>query len=56
MEDTLERLRNVFGNAATGLNTLEKKISFATGYMRDNKHLTREEALDIIQKIVIGEL
>lgn len=56
MGDTINRLKNVFGNEATGIRTLADKISFATGYMRDNKHLTREEALDIIQKIVIGEI
>ena len=56
MEETIKRLRNIFGNESTGIRTLESKIAFATGYMRDNDDLTRKEALDVIQKIVIGQL
>ncbi|MBQ9658049.1 MAG: hypothetical protein IJV31_04690 [Clostridia bacterium] len=56
MEETIIRLKNVFGNEATGIKTLETRIAFAVGYMRDNDSLSRKDALEIIRKIVTEEL
>lgn len=56
MEETIKRLKNVFGNEATGIRTTINKVAFAAGYMRDNDNLSREDVLEIIRRITVGEL
>ena len=56
MEETIKRLRNVFGNEATGIRTTIDKVAFAAGYMKYNNDLSREDALEIIRRITVGEL
>lgn len=56
MEETINRLKNVFGNPSTGIRTTIAKVAFAEGYMRENDNLTRKDALEIIRRILIGEL
>ena len=56
MEETIKRLKNVFGNEATGIKTTIDKVAFAAGYMKDNDNLTRKEAIEIIEKITMNKL
>ncbi len=56
MEETINRLKNIFGNPATGIITTVEKVAFAAGYMKDNDKLTRKQALEIIKKITTNTL
>lgn len=56
MEETINRLKNIFGNPETGIITTVAKVAFAVGYMRDNDSLSRKDALEIIRRIVTEEL
>ena len=56
MEETIKRLKNVFGNEATGIKTIVDKVAFAAGYMSANDNLSRKDALEIIRRITTQEL
>ena len=56
MEKVINRLNEISNSNNIGIVSITDKISFATGYMMDNENLTRQEALEVIQRILMWQI
>lgn len=56
MEKVIKRLNEIFSKDNTGIVSITDKISFAVGYMMENDNLTRQEALEVIQRILLWQI
>lgn len=56
MDKVINRLNEIFNQEHTGIVSITDKISFAVGYMMDNDKISRQEALEVIQRILMWQI